>query len=68
MTVNGWLKPILEQAVTDRESWPFWERGLEIETDDSVKVSRTHPACGETQLDEEDISVVEGDLNKSLKE
>lgn len=28
---NGWLKPILEQASADRESWPAWERGLEIE-------------------------------------
>jgi hypothetical protein len=29
--VNGWLKPILEQASADRESWPAWERGLEME-------------------------------------
>jgi hypothetical protein len=28
---KGWLKPILEQASADRESWPAWQRGVEIE-------------------------------------
>jgi hypothetical protein len=42
---NGWLKPILEQAVADRETWPAWQRGLEIEASDSqtqVAESGTH--------------------------
>lgn len=28
---KGWLKPILEQASADRETWPAWQRGFEIE-------------------------------------
>lgn len=28
---KGWLKPILEQASADRENWPTWQRGNEIE-------------------------------------
>jgi hypothetical protein len=27
---EGWLKPILEQASADWETWPAWQRGLEI--------------------------------------
>jgi hypothetical protein len=28
---NGWLKPVLEQASADRETWPAWQRGFEVE-------------------------------------
>jgi hypothetical protein len=38
---KGWLKPILEQASADRETWPAWQRGFEIEA-----------SSGQTQLAE----------------
>jgi hypothetical protein len=28
---KGWLKPMLEQASADRESWPAWQRGFDKE-------------------------------------
>lgn len=27
---KGWLKSILEQASADWETWPAWQRGIEI--------------------------------------
>lgn len=28
---KGWLKSILEQASADRDTWPAWQRGFEME-------------------------------------
>jgi hypothetical protein len=38
---KGWLKPILEQASADRDTWPAWQRGYEVQ-------------AGQTQLTEPD--------------
>lgn len=44
---KGWLKLILEQATADRETWPAWQRGLEIESRHQDQLAESGTNCQE---------------------
>lgn len=49
---KGWLKPILEQASADWETWPAWQRGQEVEErEDQRETGQTETCHEESQHD-----------------
>jgi hypothetical protein len=48
---KGWLKTILEQARADRETWPAWQRGSDINlsSNDTRASEQEAPDGGNTE-------------------
>jgi hypothetical protein len=49
---KGWLKPILEQASADREGWPAWQLGQEI--NESAESQHVDESCAHQNEGSED--------------
>jgi hypothetical protein len=48
---KGWLKTIIDRALADRETWPAWQRGAEIETRNESIVLKSEDHQEETTGD-----------------